>query len=115
MKLAFNREINPAMHVVCTCIVPVYGLGNAKWQYFRLHLCRRDESLWRRIDLAQKTIKPRTLGKLISLGTTHLRLARADVSFSLIAFRPDITVMVGWALKINYLSLIAWLLLFSFF
>ncbi|XP_070195611.1 S-phase kinase-associated protein 2-like [Littorina saxatilis] len=43
------------------------------------HRVGSDESLWRRVDLAQKTVKPRSLGQLVRRGTTHLRLAKAEM------------------------------------
>ena len=66
---------------LCNMFIVYSPVGNSRLQFFMIPLGRNDESLWRRIDLAQKTVKARTVGKLVRLGTTHLRLARADVSF----------------------------------
>lgn len=49
-------------------------------------VCRRfkrlafDETLWRRLDLGGKTLKPGVVGRVILRGSTILRLAKAEVS-----------------------------------
>ena len=42
-------------------------------------LYRLDETLWRRLDLASKTLKPGVIGRVLDRGTSILRLTRSDI------------------------------------
>ena len=42
-----------------------------------------DESLWRRLDLGSKSLKPGVVGRVILRGASILRLAKAEVSVAL--------------------------------
>jgi len=43
-------------------------------------ICSFDETLWRRLDLANKVIKTGVLGRILSRGVAVMRLAKAEVS-----------------------------------
>ncbi len=39
-----------------------------------------DETLWRRIDLANKTLKPGVVGRVLDRGVAVLRFTRSEVA-----------------------------------
>ena len=43
-------------------------------------ICSFDETLWRRLDLANKVIKSGVLGRILSRGVAVMRLTKAEVS-----------------------------------
>jgi len=46
----------------------------------RFNCCARDETLWMRLDLGLRTLRPNALEQVVRRGVPVLRLAQADVS-----------------------------------
>ena len=54
-------------------------LMHDNWNICFLFNHRFDETLWRRLDLANKTLKPGVVGRVLDRGVAVLRLAKSEV------------------------------------
>lgn len=65
-------ELFPGVSAHCVCSVIILSVV-----FFSV-----DEALWKRTDLANKTLIPGVLGSVLSRGVCILRLTKASVSIS---------------------------------
>lgn len=84
--------------------LPKKALIRCNYVCQRFNRCARDESLWTRLDLGGRSLRPGALGDILPRGVVILRLAQAEMSHPV--FDPELLQMyTGFESKLQYLDL----------
>jgi len=76
---SFNRMSDEIVLLVFKWL-PKGSLARCSVVCKRWHRLSKDESLWKRVDLGLKNIRPGVIGQVLSRGCTILRLARSSIA-----------------------------------